>query len=201
MRWEAGYLLGMALQCIPEPRKVARDLFAEGFSRLALWHMLALILVLSAMLRVVGQILFPPPEDMPVLLAMSPVTMGLLGGVFSVLAVLLIHRVGRAMGGQGTFEQALVTLTWLSALNLFLSLVILALGLFAPGLAVLLIPAGYIAMFYILTMFVTEMHGFASPGAVAAAIVVTFVAAIFLLAFILALLGFGADPAMIGPVQ
>ncbi|WP_300520334.1 YIP1 family protein [Aliiroseovarius sp.] len=201
MRWEAGYLLGLALQSLPEPRKVARDLFAEGFSRQALWYMLALLLVLTSMLRVIGQALFPHPEGMEPMLNLSPLTMGLSGAVFSLLTIWLIARIGRALGGQGTYDQALLTIVWLSALNLFLSVAVVALGLFAPGIALLLIPVGYLALFWILTMFVTELHGFKSPGLVAVGIVVSFVALIFLLAFVMALLGIGPDPVLIGPPQ
>ncbi len=200
MKWDSGYLLGMALQSIPEPRKVARDLFAEGFSQRALWYMLALILVLSTMLRVVGVALYPPPEGTPPLLSLSPLLIGALGGGFTVLSVVLIDRIGRAMGGTGHFSQALVTMVWLSSLNLLLSATVLGLGLFAPGMALLLVPLGYLALFYIMTMFITELHGFSSPGAVAGMIVVTFIAAIFCLAFVLTLLGFGSDPALIGAV-
>lgn len=201
MRWEAGYLLGLALQSLPEPRKVARDLFAEGFSRQALWYMLALLLVLTSMLRLIGQALFPHPEGMEPMLNLSPLTMGLSGAVFSLLTIWLIARIGRALGGQGTYDQALLTIVWLSALNLFLSVAVVALGLFAPGIALLLIPVGYLALFWILTMFVTELHGFKSPGLVAVGIVVSFVALIFLLAFVMALLGIGPDPVLIGPPQ
>ncbi len=62
MKWEAGYLLGLALQSVPEPRKVARDLFAEGFSRQALWHMLALLLVLLTMVSILMIGMTPPAE-------------------------------------------------------------------------------------------------------------------------------------------
>ena len=201
MRWEAGYLLGMALQSVPEPRKVARDLFAQGFSREVLWYFLALILVLSTILRVVGQALFPPPEGAGPIFSLSPLTISLSGAVFTVLTVWLIARLGRALGGQGGFSQALVTMVWLSALNLFLSVVVLGLGLFAPAMAILLIPVGYLALFWILVNFVTEMHAFKSPGLVAAVIVLTFVAVVFLTAFVMALLGFGPNPDLIGPPQ
>lgn len=204
MRWEAGYLLGMALQSVPEPRKVARDLFAEGLSQRVLWHILALILVISTMLTLVISILAPAPEGAPAM-PFSPLTLGLGEAAITVLSVFLIDRIGRAFGGTGSFYQALVTVTWLAALNLLLSLTMVALSLIAPAMALLLLPVGMLALFWILTMFITELHGFATPGMVAAGIIVSFLTTIFVLVFILsiamALLGIAPDPNMIGSVQ
>ncbi len=121
------------------------------------------------------------------------------------LSVYLIHRVGRAFGGSGHFDGALVTMVWITALNLLVNATSVVLGIFAPAMSILLLLGGVVVLFWILTMFVTELHGFRSPGLVALGIFATLFATSFALSvvasIVLALLGFGSNPDLIGPPQ
>lgn len=65
MRFEPGYLLGMALQTIPEPRKVAREVQALSFPRAVLWQAFALFVTLSTGLGVATRILMPVDRTCP----------------------------------------------------------------------------------------------------------------------------------------
>ena len=78
MRFEPGYLLGMAMQSIPEPRKIARELFALNLDRATLWQILILLMVIGAILGVGSSVLFPPAPElegtifaMPLIVAMA----------------------------------------------------------------------------------------------------------------------------------
>ncbi len=184
-----GTLFGMALQTVPEPRKVARDLFNMGFSRRALWLALAFLLVAMTWLGVIASILFPPdPAQVGTLLA-DPIRSGLVEAAIAVLSVFGIWRIGRAFGGQGRLEDVLMTMVWLQFVLAVMEIGVLALMLFAPGLAVLLWIMGIVMSFWIMAHFTTEAHGFRSAGLVFAVMISVILGVAMVLSFILVLLG------------
>ncbi|HCQ64771.1 MAG TPA: hypothetical protein DIU07_06175 [Rhodobacteraceae bacterium] len=195
-----GYLFGMALQTVPEPRKVARDVFAFPAPRSALWLMLALLLVSMTFLAVISSILFPvDAAEMGALLGddqmapafTSPIVTGMVQASTAVASVWAIFWIGRAAGGTGTFDQALLTVIWLHFVLFILQLGILALGLFAPGLALLLTLMSFVMTFWLLSHFIAEMHGFRSAGSVFAAIMMVLLVLAVVMSLLLAMLGLG----------
>lgn len=195
-----GYLLGMALQTVPEPRKVARDVFAFPAPRNALWLILALLLVAMTFLAVISSILFPvDPAEMGALLGddqmapvlASPISTGLVQATTAVASVWAIFWIGRAAGGTGTFEQALLTVIWLHFVLFLMQIGILLLGLFAPGLALLLTLMSFVMTFWLLSHFVAEMHGFRSAGSVFAGILMVLLVLAVVMSIVLAMFGFG----------
>lgn len=195
-----GYLFGMALQTVPEPRKVARDVFAFPAPRRALWLILALLLVSMTFLAVVSSILFPldPAEVSAVLgddemtpVFADPMVTGIVQAMTAVISVWAIFWIGRAAGGTGTFEQALLTVIWLHFVLFILQTAILVLGLFAPGLALVLTFMSFVMTFWLLSHFVTEMHGFRSAGSVFAGIMMVLLVLAVVLSILMAMLGFG----------
>ena len=192
MKFEPGYLLGMALQSIPEPTKVARDVLSLHFPRPALWQAFALFAVLSTGLGVAATILFPPDAAFEGTLFADPLRLGIVEAASLVLTVFAIFWMGRAFGGTGSFEQALLTVIWMQYVAVMLQLVIIVLAVFAPSLAVIVNFFSIGVSFWILTHFVKEMHGFRSAGLVFAMIVVTIMGAILVVGILLAIIGVGA---------
>ena len=193
MRFEPGYLLGMALQTIPEPRKVARDVLSLAYlPRAALWQAFALFAVLSTGLGVAATVLFPPDPMLAGSLLGDPLRMGLVESASLVITVFLIYWVGRAFGGHGSFAQAILTVIWMQYVAVLLQFVVLVLALFAPGLAALAALVSVGVSFWILSHFIAEMHGFRSAALVFATIVVLILALAVVLSFLFALIGFGA---------
>ena len=199
MRFEPGYLLGMALQTIPEPRKVARDVLSLDFPRAALWQAFALFAVLSTGLNVASVILFPPDPMLAGSLLGDPLRMGMVQTASLVITVFLIYWVGRAFGGHGTFPQAILTVIWMQYVGVMLQLVVLVVALFAPGLAALVALFSAGVSFWIVTHFTAEMHGFRSAGLVFATIVVLLLGLGVVLGIALALIGAGAG--VLSPMQ
>lgn len=119
----------------------------------------------------------------------SPLGLGLAEGVMMVLTALAIYRIGRAFGGTGTFDQALLTVIWLQFVMFLLSLTVLVVAMFSLGTAALIQLAGFALGFWILTFFVTEMHGFTSPGLVFVMILVTMMGAGFVMSILLVVTG------------
>lgn len=198
MDW--GTLFGMALQTVPEPRKVARIVFAFPGSRQALWLILALLLVSMTFLAVLSSVLFPvdhaelgtalSDEDMaPVVI--SPIATGAVQAFSAFVTAVAIYRVGRLFGGTGDFDQALLTVIWLHFVILLMQAGIVLLGLFAPGLALILTFLSFVMTFWLLSHFVAEMHGFRSAGSVFAGIMMVLLVIAVVLSFLLALFGVG----------
>lgn len=191
MKFDWGYLFGMALQTVPEPRKIAREVQALRYPRVVLWQVLALLLVAATFLDVIASILFPiDPATMGTLLA-DPLLTGIAQASFSVLTVFGIYWIGRALGGTGSFDAALLTIIWLQFVLLIVELGVLFLGTFAPGLALVLWLGGLIMTFWILSHFIAEMHGFRSAGAVFAGILLVLLVLAMVMSMVFALIGLG----------
>ena len=195
-----GYLFGMALQTVPEPRKVARDVFSFGAPRSALWQILALLLVAMTFFAVISSVLFPvDAAEMGAILGdeavapafVSPIVTGLVQATTAVITVWAIYWIGRALGGTGSFDEALLTVIWLHFVLLILQIGILVLGLFAPAMALLLTVMSFVMTFWLLSHFVAEMHGFRSAGSVFAGIMMLLLVLAVVLSLLMAMLGFG----------
>lgn len=189
MRYEPGYIFGMALQSIPEPRRVARDLFDQGLPRNTLWAILALILVLGAMLGVVSGLLFPVAPELEGTIIANPMLVAVAEASIAVLTAFFVYWVSRAAGGTGSFEDGLVTVIWVNFVLLMVQTLVLILTFIAPGLAVLLWIFGSFAGIWIMSHFIAEAHGFTSAGRVFLGVVMTGLVAAVVLSVVLTLLG------------
>lgn len=192
MKFEFGYLFGMALQTIPEPRKIARELFGLGIPRAALWQMLGVVLVVSAAFGVVSGLLLPTAPEMEGTLFANPLLVAIAEAAVAVVTVYVIFWLGRAAGGTGTFEDGLITVLWLNFVLLLVQTGVLILSLFAPTMAVLLWSAGGVTGFWILSHFIAEAHGFSSALRVFGTILLASFVAVAVLSIVLALIGVGA---------
>ncbi len=186
----------MVLQTIPEPRKVARDLFDLPVTRAARWLALSLMLVLATALGIVSHIIYPVDAALfgPVL--SSPLVLGGIEAAFMVSGIFAIYLLGRLAGGEGRFDDAITIAVWLEFVMLGFQTLILILSLFAPAMAGILMVMNSVLFFWIVSHFTAESHGFRSAGLVFAAVAITLILAIFTLSFLLVLLGF--DPIPIG---
>lgn len=189
MRFEPGYIFGMMLQTVPEPRKVARDLFDLGLPRDTLWTALALVIVLNAGLGIVAGLLFPIDAGQIGPILSSPILLGVIEAVFMFGLSWAIYLIGRACGGQGGLSDAITTVVWMELIFLLLQAATLILSFFAPALAAIAMFISVFLFFWVLSQFTTESHGFRSVGLVFAAIVTCLIIAVFALSFVLVLLG------------
>lgn len=191
MKFEWGYLFGMALQTVPEPRKVAREVQSLQIARVALWQILVLLLVAATFLAVIASILYPADPEAVGGVFVNPLMAGIAQGSVSVLMVFAIYWVGRMFGGTGGFDAALLTVIWLQFVLLILELGVIFFGLFAPGLAMMLWLAGMVMTFWILSHFIAEMHGFRSAWAVFGGIFLVIIVLAVVMSLFFSLIGIG----------
>lgn len=199
-------------ESLTDPRAATRRILDLDLPVAVLWQALAAIVVLTVLLEQalfwMGGGLGPVPDpatlsvqDQQILAltvgyAENPVAMAAIQGGLAVLAVYAIFFVGRLCGGSGSFPGALAVVAWFQTVLLALQLLQAVTGLVLPPLAGLIAIATLGLFFYLLTMFVAELHGFESPGMVFAMIIATMITMAFLITFILTLFGITFLPEM-----
>lgn len=125
----------------------------------------------------------------------GPLFMGVLQLALLALMAVGIDRIGRAFGGKGDFAGALAVIVWLQVVMFTLQFGQLLLYLLVPPLADMLGIALFAVMFWMLSNFVAELHGFRSVGAVFGGVIITLIGAVILFSFLLFALGIGVPGA------
>jgi hypothetical protein len=180
-------IFALAQLSLKSPRAAARALFAEEVPLAARSAGLTLIAVLSAILLYPSFAILPPEDIVSSFLAQSPVQTAVVQWLALLLSVILIYRVGKAFGGQGSLADALLVVVWLQLLMLGVQLAQLLALILLPPLAGLIGLAGFIGFLWLIVNFIAELHGFRSLGLVFAGMIATFIAAAFVLALLLGL--------------
>lgn len=166
-----GTLAQLTLQ---DPRQAARMLMAEGVPMRARSAGLLLVAVVSALLASLQ--VGTSPQDLDPFTAFmlaSPFRAAVVQWLFLALTVVLIHRVGRAFDGRGSFPDALLVVVWLQLLTLALQLLQLAASVIAPPLTGLIGLGGFVLFLWLMTAFIAELHGFRSRGLVFLGMILT----------------------------
>ncbi|MEX3015249.1 Yip1 family protein [Gymnodinialimonas hymeniacidonis] len=183
-------LLNMVRDTISDPRRGAEMVLALNLPRSALWLAFALTIVFSMILAVLVTFVLGTPEEGP-LTGRTPVALGLLQGAFLFLAVHAVTHIGRIFGGTGSFEGALALITWLQFIFIVLQVLQLMVALIAPPLAAVISLLAIVLFFWLLSHFVTVLHGFTSVGQVFLMTLLSFMVILFTLSLVLSLLGLG----------
>ncbi|WP_137112197.1 YIP1 family protein [Rhodobacter sp. SY28-1] len=171
-------MISLAQLTLQDPRAATRALLSEGIPLPARTAGLLLVAVLSALLASLQLRLSPQELDpMSALMLGSPLRAAVVQWAFLALSVVLIHRVGRAFGGSGSFPDALLIVVWLQCLTLVLQLLQLVVNMISPALAGIIGLGGFVLFLWLMASFIAELHGFRSRGLVFAGMVVTAFAA------------------------
>lgn len=170
-------LQSLAQLTLRDPRQAARVLLAEEVPLRARTAGLILVAVVAAVLVSLQVAANPQPLDpISALMLASPFRAAAMQWLFLALSVVLIDRVGRAFGGQGSFADALLIVVWLQLLTLVLQVLQLVATFVAPPLAGVIGLGGLVLFLWLMTSFIAELHGFRSRGLVFLGMVLTAVA-------------------------
>lgn len=176
----------LALLTLQDPRQAARVLLAEDVPIPARTAGLLLVAVVSALLASLQVGSDPQALDpFSAFMLASPFRAAVFQWLFMALSVVLIHRVGRAFGGRGSFPDAMLVVVWLQLLMLALQVLQLVATVLAPPLAGVIGMVGLGVFLWLMTTFIAELHGFASRGLVFLGIVLTAIGTGFVLGIIL----------------
>lgn len=179
---------------LADPREGARRVIALHLPQAARWQALFAVVALSVLFSHLTASLFGAEDALAGFGGNPLVAAAVLAG-FSVGMAAAIHAVGRAFGGRGRFADALILVAWLHAVGFALQVAQLVVMLVMPPLAQLVVIAVIALLFWLLTGFVAELHGFRSRAQVFMMILLALFILSFALAFVLASLGI-APPEM-----
>ncbi len=182
----------LARMTLKDPQRAARALLAEGVPLGARSAGLLLVAVLSALL---ASLHVGNPEGLDPFSALmlgSPIQAAVFQWLFLAATVFLMHRVGRAFGGRGSFADALLVVVWLQLIMLGFQLLQFVLMPISPDVAGLVGLVSFGIYLWLMTVFIAELHGFTARGMVFLVMLLTALAAGFLLAMVMILL-FGPE--------
>ena len=173
-------LMGLTFR---SPREGAAAVLRQIPGREALWLMFALVVVLTVIAGQMAALLAagPPLSLMSLIL--------LQGGVF-LLVVALLHHVGRFFGGRGSFDGALILVTWLQFIFFLVQMLQVAVFLVSPVFAGLIAMLSVVLFLWMLVNFTAELHGFGSLGLVFMGVLGTLFAASLILYLLAGMVGF-----------
>lgn len=148
---------------LANPRAAAARLMALNLPLGTGWTALLLMAVISAGLGFAGVVMSPIEMD-PDLQALfgSPMRTALIQVAALTLTGVMADWVGRRFGGRGNLAQALVLVAWAQVPSILLQLMQLAAMVLAPALAPLIGLVSFAVYAVLLSLFITELHGFRS---------------------------------------
>jgi hypothetical protein len=148
-------ITALAQLTLQDPRRATRVLLAEDVPMPARTGGLLLVAVASAFLASIHAGLQTAALDpISAFMLSSPIRAAVIQWLFLALSVVLIHNVGQAFGGKGSFPDALLVVVWLQLLMLALQLVQFVAFLLSPALAGMIGLAGLVLFFWLMSSFI-----------------------------------------------
>ncbi|MBV0912230.1 Yip1 family protein [Anianabacter salinae] len=190
-----GDILRLGVSSIPNPQQGLRAVFSLGLGRAEAWQALILMVVVSTLLGEATAALLPVSASIAGPLLATPLLAFVVQLCLLVVAVFAIFWIGRAMGGTGAFEDAVLTVAWLQFILVMLQLAQIAALVVFPPVAAWLGILGIGLFFWLVTHFTAALHGFTQPGKVFLMVVVSMLGIAFGLSIILSLIGVSAPGA------
>ncbi|MXQ07589.1 hypothetical protein GQ651_06995 [Alphaproteobacteria bacterium GH1-50] len=178
----------LARQALTEPREAASTLLSMGVPKAAYWPAFFALVALSVILNEVVALMTPGPAIGP---QIAPLVMAALTALISAVSVWAIWKVGRAMGGTGSFDEALLLTIFLQAILFTGQLVEVGLMLILPPIAGLFSVALIILAFWLNVNFVAALHGFTSLWRAFGALILATLGVALVLIFLMTLTGIG----------
>lgn len=175
-----------------DPASAAGWLIGLGLPLPVRWMALILAVSVSALLAWLSTQLFPMPagEGVPLYdLTRQPLVLAGIQLLAILLAAGLMAGVGRAFGGKGSFEDALLLTVWIEIVLLLVQAAQIVLSLALPGLAGILGLVAIVLFLWLTVQFAKALHGFQSGLKVFLVLILTAFLAGFVLSFVAAAFG------------
>lgn len=187
MAFDYKTILSQVVLALSDPRASARWVINHGIPTRQAWEILLVVILANVVLAGILSITLGGSLEGAGFL--GPFGLTALQAAFLWLLVHLVDKVGRKMGGVGTLAQSILVIAWMQVVLLVLQVALLIIFQIIP------VGPGYVNIiavgffFWLLSNFVTELHGFSSRLLVFIGILVGMFAFGLLLSLIFALLG------------
>lgn len=183
-------LLSLVRDTVSDPQGSARRILAMAPAEGVLWQALVAVVAVSVLLTRLGEALVPVPADplLPVFRD-NPLLTAVVQGGLLVVMIYAIHLIGRRFGGTGSFAGALALTVWLQVVMVCLQVVQTLFLIVLPAVAGLVGLFGLGLFFWLLSHFVTVLHGFSSVFRTFVMILASMLGIIFGMSLIMSVLG------------
>lgn len=186
MNLSLNVLMSAARYTLQNPRAGARLILSVGLSTGQAMGSLVLMAVLSTLLTSVSILVAPVPAGAELqLMFANPLQLAVMQAMILTMGAGLIHAVGTKFGGKGNFAGAVALIAWIEFILSLMQIVQLVALVVMPPLADVIGVMGLGVFLWLLSQFVTELHGFANVWKVFGAIIVTGLGVSFAVAMVL----------------
>lgn len=186
MNLSLNVLMSAARYTLQNPRAGARLILSVGLSTGQAMGALMLMAVLSTLLTSVSILVAPVPAGAELqLMFANPLQLAVMQAMILTMGAGLIHAVGTKFGGKGNFAGAVALIAWIEFILSLMQIVQLVALVVMPPLADVIGVMGLGVFLWLLSQFVTELHGFANVWKVFGAIIVTGLGVSFAVAMVL----------------
>lgn len=183
-------LLPLARDTVADPKGVLRRLIDLELDRQTLWMALGATTAVGVLLAELTLALLRR-QGLDPMFSFGTLPLGSALIEFALLAVLIVGILwaGRMLGGTGDLNGSILAVTWLQFIMALVQVAKLVAMLVVPFLAGVLGLFSVGLVFWLLTSFIAELHGFQSRPRVFAGILLGLLALASVLVFIFALIG------------
>jgi hypothetical protein len=182
-------LVAQAAATLRSPRDGAQMIMAQDIPRRQRWELLALVVVLAAVFVQLVALISDGSLEQPGPFSAAPATLAMVQAVLLFGCVFGVFWIGRRFGGTGGLDDAILLIAWLQFVMLCLQVVQIVVFFISPVLALFVSVAGVGIFFWLLTVFISQLHGFKSLTAIFVVVLISFSA--FTIASSILLASFG----------
>lgn len=183
------------IRSFSDPQAVARELMALRLDMPTRLLAMVLVVAMTAILGTLAQMVFVVITKLDLGELTAPLAVVGLQIALILYGAFVLSFVGQRLGGQGSFADALLLLTWIEFVLMVGQTIQVVLMVFFPISATVMSILLVGLMFWLMVQFTMALHGFTNPFAVAVGVLLTFIGSALVAGLVLVSTGLLQVPA------
>lgn len=188
-------LKNMLARSFSDPQSVARDILALNLPMGARFLAMMIVVILTALLGTLAQIVFTQITKVDMGEITSPVAVVGLQAALILYGAAVLSFIGQRFGGTGRFSDAVVLISWIEFVLMIGQMIQVLLMVFFPISATIMSVLLIGLLFFLLVQFTMVLHGFENPFAVAVGVLLGFIGSAVVAGLVLVSTGLVQMPA------